>query len=356
MTFPVEAPNCRALPLIHALFPTLPEILPPIPNDNASRLLRIGQYWSSQSLQGEKGHIIEILGFTSPLTFHGRRWIPMIPRDSWFPTDISLNARLTKHKIWLRPLTQGSSRGAGSTETFYLSDLLTDHLCFKILGPEIRSTYFVDNDCTVDGIARQLIFSTQERRPLLATAPTSDTLTSDPQWILLAAEQLSSNVEVYVDGSMRFPPTALDHVFPQPKSHQKATYAQGGILYRFNPTVPVSTRQQDITMITTDGHRLGLSSPSSIEIYTILLAIHCMEVASLTGTIYTDFLKAVKVSKDPTLLAKMGREGNLPLLEYMIILLGRNPLITLTHVKAHGDFKKNQDWTRPQWGITMLTL
>ena len=113
----------------------------------------------------------------------------MIPRDSWFPTDISLNARLTKHKIWLRPLILGSSRGAGSTEQFNLTDLLTDHLCFNILGPEIRSTYYDDNDYTVDGIARQLIFSTQERCPLLATAPTSDTLTLDPQWILLAAVQ-----------------------------------------------------------------------------------------------------------------------------------------------------------------------
>ena len=49
-----------------------------------------------------------------------------------------------------------------------------------------------------------------------------------------------------------------------------------------------------------------------------------MEVAYLTGTIHTDFLKAVKVANDPTLLAKMGREGNLPLYEYLTILLGCN--------------------------------
>ena len=91
-------------------------------------------------------------------------------------------------------------------------------------------------------------------------------------------------------------------------------------------------------MITTDGHRLGLSSPTYIEIYTRLLAIHCMKVASLSSTIYTDFLKSAKVPDDPTLLAGMGREGYVPLLEYMPILVDQNPVITLTHVKAHGDF------------------
>ena len=67
--------------------------------------------------------------------------------------------------------------------------------------------------------------------------------------------------------------------------------------------IPISSRQQDVTMIPTGGHQLELSFPSSMKLYTILLAIHCMEVASLTGTTYTDFLKVVKVSKDPILLA-----------------------------------------------------
>ena len=46
----------------------------------------------------------------------------------------------------------------------------------------------------------------------------------------------------------------------------------------------------------------------------------------------------------------MGLEDNLPLLEYMLIQLARNPHITLRNVKAHGDFKKNKTWTRSQWG------
>jgi len=64
------------------------------------------------------------------------------------------------------------------------------------------------------------------------------------------------------------------------------------------------------------------------------------------GTIYTDFLKAVKVANDPTLLTIMGREGYLPFYEYLLILLGINPLITLKHVKEHSDFKKNKKKTQ----------
>jgi len=61
-------------------------------------------------------------------------------------------------------------------------------------------------------------------------------------------------------------------------------------------------------MIIVDGPSLELFLPSSIELYTIILAVHCTRFASLTGVIYTDFLKAVKLANDPTLLAKMGRE------------------------------------------------
>jgi hypothetical protein len=75
-----------------------------------------------------------------------------------------------------------------------------------------------------------------------------------------------------------------------------------------------------------------------------------METCSLHGVIVTDFVKAVKVASDPTLLGKMGREGNLPLYESLLIMLARNPNISLRHVKAHGDYKKNKKWTRPQWG------
>ena len=45
----------------------------------------------------------------------------------------------------------------------------------------------------------------------------------------------------------------------------------------------------------------------------------------------------------------MGREGDLPLFQFLIVLLKRHPNIRLVHVKAHGDVKKQLQWTRPQW-------
>jgi len=65
-----------------------------------------------------------------------------------------------------------------------------------------------------------------------------------------------------------------------------------------------------------------------------------MEPASLTGTVYTDYQKAARIANDPTLLHSMGREGELPLLQYLLVLLKRNPNIHLAHVKAHGDIKE----------------
>ena len=75
-----------------------------------------------------------------------------------------------------------------------------------------------------------------------------------------------------------------------------------------------------------------------------------MESAQLSGTIYTDYQKAVRIVNDPTLLHSMGREGDLPLFQYLLSALQRLPNIRLVHVKAHGDIKKQLQWTRPQWG------
>ena len=356
MSFPADGPNCWSLPLIHELFPTLIDVLPPLPSDE-QRKLRVGQYWSSINLEGNIGHVIEILGFLSPTTFSGRRWVPLIPRETWFTPNINLNARLSRDKIWLRPEQPGKSRGAGSTEEFSTNDLLSGELQFNIVGPEIRSTYLDAMNLQVDGIARQILFSNKERSPTSRiTLPPDRMASDDDTWILLATAQSSQQVEVYVDGSMRFPRTALDHAFPQPKTLQTSSYAQGGILFCFDTSIPIMTRQKDITIVTKDGPELGLLLPASIEIYTILLAVHCMEVASLTGTIYTDYIKAVQVANKPEILSKMGREANLPLFEYLLILLERNPGIALRHVKAHGDFKKNKKWTKPQWGNYLADL
>ena len=84
-------------------------------------------------------------------------------------------------------------------------------------------------------------------------------------------------------------------------------------MFRFDPASPIAARQQDVTIITGDGPTLNLSLPASIELYTMLLALHCMEIGSLVGPVYTDYLKVVQVANNPTILAKMGRDSNLPL-------------------------------------------
>jgi len=45
-----------------------------------------------------------------------------------------------------------------------------------------------------------------------------------------------------------------------------------------------------------------------------------------------------------------GPRGDLPLFQYLLTSLHRLPNIRLVHVKAHGDVKKQLQWTRPQWG------
>jgi len=73
-----------------------------------------------------------------------------------------------------------------------------------------------------------------------------------------------------------------------------------------------------------------------------------MESALLTGTVYTDHQKTVRVANNPSLLHSMDREGDLPLFQYLILRFQRHPTIHLMHVMAHGDIKKALQWTRPQ--------
>jgi len=135
---------------------------------------------------------------------------------------------------------------------------------------------------------------------------------------------------------------SLEHAFSQPKSHRTASYAQGGILIHplSTPPTPIYQRNNDYSITTSNGPSFGFSSPSSIELYTIILAIQCMKSASLTGAIYTIYQKAVRVANNSSLLHSMGREGDLPFFKYLIILLQRSPPIRLVHEKAHVDIEK----------------
>jgi len=79
--------------------------------------------------------------------------------------------------------------------------------------------------------------------------------------------------------------------------------------------------------------------PSSMELYSILLAVRLLHRAKLHGVIYTDFAEAVRIQwKDR--LRNMGRKANLSIFEAIVSLLETVPGITLEHVKAHGDPKK----------------
>jgi len=69
----------------------------------------------------------------------------------------------------------------------------------------------------------------------------------------------------------------------------------------------------------------------------------------MSGTIYTNLAKAVRIqTKDK--LRNWGRKANLPIYETIVSLLEKAPGIKLAHVKAHGDLKKQPQWTREQWG------
>jgi hypothetical protein len=350
MIFAPNQTNSWALPLIHSQLPLVQELLPP-DAPAGDRSIRIGQFWSLEDEGGLNGYILEILGVLPNGLINIRKWIPLIPRATWIPDNIALHRRRARDKIWVHPAVPGISRGAGSTDTISPSSF-RGRILRATLGQEEPITYLDDGQIPRKDIARQVFFCAEERLPSMPKHHNRAGASQDPIPQQFLQDCTNGPVDVFVDGSMRFPATALDHAFPQPKSHQVASYAQGGILILpiAAPSAPVSERNNDYSIITRSGPILGLCSPSSIELYTIILAIHCMESAQLTGTVYTDYQKAARVANNPSLLHSMGREGDLPLFQYLIMQLNRNPRIRLEHVKAHGDIKKCQKWSRPQWG------
>ena len=274
----------------------------------------------------------------------------MIKRTSRYPTGTALSPPGRGKQIWVRPYIPGSSRGSGATEDFLLSDLLTGYPQHLTLGPETKSSHIDEDGEIIDGVAKQVLYCSTERPPQLTPDIRHNVSRQDYEWVILLGERTDCTVEVYTDGSLRYPGTALDSSFPQPKYHRRASYVQGGILFSFDLTEPIDRRRNDISVITTKGLELGLCSPASIELYTILQAIHSMEIAHLNGVIHTDYKKIVNVSNNSALLIKMGREANLPIIETILLLLSKNPMITLRHVKAHGKKTKLKEWTREQWG------
>ena len=134
MTFDIDYSNHWADALISTHFPDIAEFLDDPPTGD--RQVRIGQFWSTERTHGSEGHIIEILGYTSSGFLNVRRWIPLIPRDDWFPHNINLHASSAKNRIWIHPALPGTSRGAGATDYFPLDILTGATLLHVTIGPE----------------------------------------------------------------------------------------------------------------------------------------------------------------------------------------------------------------------------
>jgi hypothetical protein len=149
---------------------------------------------------------------------------------------------------------------------------------------------------------------------------------------------------------MRYAESITEKLFTQPKSIRKATYAQGGLLFHHEDDLTAPALTHSLTITLCNGTALNLSMPSSMELYSIILAVHLLIRSNKSGTIYTDYLEAVKVARNPHIFRNMGRKANLPLYELLIHALARSPTIRLEFVKAHGPVKKQSQWTTRQWG------
>ena len=94
MSFPINSPNCWSFPLFHDKFPSMIDLPPLLPSDK-HRILRVRQYWSSSKLYGDSGLVIEILEFTFPIYFFGRRRVPLISLEPWIPPIL-----VSTHALW----------------------------------------------------------------------------------------------------------------------------------------------------------------------------------------------------------------------------------------------------------------
>ena len=87
-------------------------------------------------------------------------------------------------------------------------------------------------------------------------------------------------------------------VLQQPKSLQKATHTQGGILIYFGINSPLTDQCHNVPITVEEGTMLQLTLPSSTELYTIIVAILLLMARhKMKGTIRTDIVEAVNVSK-----------------------------------------------------------
>ncbi len=154
-------------------------------------------------------------------------------------------------------------------------------------------------------------------------------------------------MEVFTDGSVRYHNSALTRVLTPPKSLRQPVFTQGGVLIHFGRLSELHDGTRNITITLEQGLDVEILLPSSMELYSILLAVRLLHRANLHGVIYTDFAEAMRIQRRDQ-LRNLGRKANLPLYEAIVSLLEAAPGIKLEHVKTHGDPKKQSKWTRAQ--------
>ena len=329
------------------IFKILPDQLP-TQCPSGRRSIRIGQYWASSNYEGQNGRIVEVMGIQGNC-FNGRSWITAIPSESW-AEDTHIRGRLT----WVTPYTQSDSRGAGATEYYNIDHFFQGSLRIYTLSEEVpryRSEEGLQSNC----IARAIRSSHEEDSPEIPHESYIDHSNEESpsgltvSWDLWVQELPTTKVEVYTDGSVRYFNSVITRVLTPPKPLRQPVYAQGGILFHFGQHSELLDNTHNITVTLEQGMGVDILLPSSMELYSILLAVRLLHRAKLSGVIYTDFAEAVKVQNRDQ-LRSWGRKANLPIYEAIVTLLETAPGITLVHVKAHGDQKKQTQWTRAQWG------
>jgi len=281
--------------------------------------------------------------------FNGRSWNTAIPTEGWAQAS-QPRGRL----IWVTPCTLSDSRGAGATEYFNIDTFFQGTLRIFTLSEEVPR-YRIEDGNKVNCVARAIRSSHEEDSPEvcytqdIATETEVDAKALLESWDRWVAGLNRTEVEVYTDGSVRYYNSVLTRVLTPPKPLRQPVFTQGGILFHFGSHSQLHEEEYNITITLEEGMAVEILLPSSMELYSILLAVRLMHRTNLHGVIYTDFAEAVRIQRKDQ-LRNLGRKANLPLYEAIVSLLETAPGIKLEHVKAHGDPKKQSKWTRAQWG------
>ena len=319
-----------------------PEVFPVI-CPIGERRLRVGQFWATSNYGGPAGEIVEIMGLQNR-RFNGRRWREAIISHGWVrPTPSPIK--------WMTPCILSDSRGAGATEWFDIAPFFTGEIWQYLLSEEVPR-YTNINDIDIPCVARAVRFRRRERGPLLTANPKEPMVEIQMTTVKGWATQLYNHkgIEIYTDGSLRYFDNVSSALLQLPHSTRKPAFIQGGLLLHFEENSPLDQDSDNITVSVEGGIDIHLTLPSSIELYSIALAILILDQCKMRGTIYTDFIDAVHLSNTPTLIRNMGRKANFPLYETISRLLQKNNQIRLVHVKAHGPLHKQESWSRAQWG------